>query len=335
MKNKKLMLKYYYIMSFSIFLIPVTFIILNYIFLISYTVIAYIIKENRPFSSSFIYANFYVFYFLLLLTMVWVGSKYFKTVVIRINKIKDTVESITNDDVYPRKLDFLSESDDEINRLSGAINKLIDRLRYKESLLEQQKKLKQENLKQLSHDINTPLTAMMLELYELSSEYQIPEYEISQLYNKIIYTNQLVKKLSENEEDDFRNQYIFMEEYRVDLVVKKSLKKWKYLIDKNDINLKSKINSIVIWTTEELLFERLLDNIISNIVRHSKTKEIFIVLSDDKLIIRDFGVGYDVNQETTKNKGINIINDICKKLNLIIDINSNVTGTEYKITYYK
>lgn len=331
MKNKKLLKKYFYVMSFSIFLIPVTFMALNYIFLLSYTAIAYLFNLDWKFTSSFVYVNFYIFYFLLLIILVWIGSKYFSKVINRISDIHKTVEKITYDEGYPEKLNFYENSEDEINGLSGAINKLIDRLRYKESLLAQQNNLKNEHIKQLSHDINTPLTAIMLELYELENDFHIPEEKMEPLYSKIMYTNQLVKKVGEMETLDFTNQYLFLEPCRIDIVVRAALNKWNYLIEKNKISVNLEIENNISLKSDVLFFERLLDNIFSNIIKHSHTADLEVVLRKRELIIKDFGIGYDVDMETTNGKGLYIIKDICDKLKLKLVINSSRHGTEYRI----
>ncbi|WP_414042746.1 hypothetical protein ACMGE9_10640 [Macrococcus sp. EM39E] len=331
MKNKNLIQKYFYVMAFSIFLIPFTFILLNYFFLLSYTVVNYFFRFEWKFKSSFLYVNFYIFYFILLLFLVWIGSKYFKKVISRISNIHEIVEKITYDEGFPEKLEYQNDSKDEINVLSGSINKLIDRLRYKEAILEQQSNMKQEHIKQLSHDINTPLTAIMLELYELANEYQIPEDKVDQIYTKIMYTNQLVKKVSETDELNYKEQYLFLEDYRVDDIVMKSLMKWNYLLEKNKIKVFTDVDSNIIWKTEVLFFERLLDNILSNIIRHSQTKKLLINLDSNKLEIIDFGVGYDTTKISKGSKGITIMNDISEKLNVELNITSNEIGTKYII----
>ncbi|TDM46275.1 HAMP domain-containing histidine kinase [Macrococcoides goetzii] len=333
MKNKKLLKKYFYIMAFGVFLIPVTFILLNYLFLLTYTGFTYVFNFDWKFQSSFFYVNFYIFYFIFLLFLVWIGSKYFEKVISRINNIHSTVERITYDESFPDKLIYHLDSEDEINALSGAINKLIDRLRFKEALLEQQNKTKQEHIKQLSHDINTPLTAIMLELYELAIEYEIPEEKINQIYSKIMYTNQLVKKVSETEEIDYEDQYIFMVDCSIDSFVTNSLMKWNYLLEKNKISIKTNLDENVIWKSEALFFERLLDNIFSNIIRHSHTEKLIINLNQNKLEIIDFGIGYDVNQVSNDTKGNKIIRNICEKLNIELNIMSSNKGTRYLLVY--
>lgn len=78
MKNKSLIRKYYFVMSVCIVLIPISFILLNYMFLFIHTTLFSMLNVDKKFSSSFLYVNFYLFYFLLLFIFVIIGAKFFK-----------------------------------------------------------------------------------------------------------------------------------------------------------------------------------------------------------------------------------------------------------------
>lgn len=142
MKNKSLIRKYYFVMSVCIVLIPISFILLNYMFLFIHTTLFSMLNVDKKFSSSFLYVNFYLFYFLLLFIFVIIGAKFFKNTIKRITALDNTLEEIIYKDIYPNKIEVSKNSQDEINLLAQTINKLIDRLRHKEMLLDTNLKTK-------------------------------------------------------------------------------------------------------------------------------------------------------------------------------------------------
>ena len=84
----------------------------------------------------------------------------------RLRLLNDKLLDIANSDKLPNKLDIPTHINDEIDEVGQSINILIDRLRYR---VRNHRKQKQEQnyINQLAHDINTPLTALNLELYQL------------------------------------------------------------------------------------------------------------------------------------------------------------------------
>lgn len=86
----------------------------------------------------------------------------------RLRLLNDKLLDIANSDKLPNKLDIPTHINDEIDEVGQSINILIDRLRYRELEIIENKKQEQNYINQLAHDINTPLTALNLELYQLS-----------------------------------------------------------------------------------------------------------------------------------------------------------------------
>ncbi|WP_170234514.1 sensor histidine kinase [Macrococcus equipercicus] len=241
------------------------------------------------------------------------------------------MEKIIYREGFPDKINVDKNSKDEIDNLSITINKLIDRLRYKELMLEENNAMKSEHIKQLSHDINTPLTAINLELYELAEDYCIPQNKIEHVSSKIIYTSELVKRVSETHNYSIENQYVFLKEINISLLLDKSLKKWKYLMGKHHIMISSSVPENIIWHTDKLLFERLLDNIFSNVIRHAETDEIMIDLNEHQLRIDDYGIGFILPENPSSVSGSGVIKSICAKLNLKLHIQSSEKGTQYTL----
>lgn len=334
MNNKSLIKKFYVVMFLSVAAVPVVFILVNYSMLLIYTLFSEVLNNEEPFNSSFMYTNFYLIFFIALSILVILGAQYFKKTINRINEIQNTVKQIAYDASVPDKLMTVEESEDEINHLAQSINILIDRLRYKEAMLNQQEKHQDEYLRQLTHDINTPLTALNLELYQFSKELDIQDETLTPLYEKVNYISQLAGKITVVNQYDIDNYYIFNKDVDVGTLIDRSLMKWEYLFDKNDIEVHLSALDDLVWVGDELWLERLLDNIISNIYLHSQTDRIEISL-EDELVIRDYGAGYNLKKPYQPGSGSSIIDDISKRFYIDLDIKSNINGTEYRLRQQK
>lgn len=83
------------------------------------------------FKSSGLTIIFYIFFFLILITLV-IASRYVYKIVNRLRLLNDKLLDIANSDKLPNKLDIPTHINDEIDEVGQSINILIDRLRYRE-----------------------------------------------------------------------------------------------------------------------------------------------------------------------------------------------------------
>lgn len=330
MNDKSLIKKFYIVMFIAVLSVPVIFILTNYSMLLIYTLISAFLDKEEPFNSSFLYANLYLIFFIALSILVILGAQYFKRTINRVNIIQKTVKQIAYDESVPEKLDVKHDSKDEINHLAQSINILIDRLRYKESILDKQEKQKREYLKQLTHDINTPLQALNIEMYQVSKYNDINDKDFESLYNKVDYVSRLVGKIALTNQADIDNYYLFKDNVDIKSLIDRTLMKWRYLFDKNDIVVKINVAGEIMWYGDALWLERLFDNIISNVYSHSGTGRIEITM-DERVIIRDYGSGFKQKKSYPPDSGNSIIETICRRFDIDLVIISNSEGTEYSM----
>lgn len=339
MKHKKLINKYYFVMGLFILSVPVIFILLNYSLLLLHylleTVKQWVNPGLEPVSlhQGIVLSNFYLIFFSALFLLVVFGARYFKVVIQRINNMDKAVRTIANDDSFPEKLDVVKDSKDEINALSGSINRLIDRIRHKEMMLDTQSKHQREYLKQLSHDINTPLTALNLEIYQLAKEYKVSREDMEPVYQKVGYISDLVNKVTETDQFDIDNHYIFTEEISLKKQIDRALKKWQYLLDQSNITVNCTYINDVYWQGDALWFERLFDNVLSNIYKHSKTNHVDITL-DTGVEIKDYGIGFQIKETESSGSGIHVIYSICNRFSINVDVISSNKGTIYHFVQF-
>lgn len=321
-----LLKKYYLFMGLGLLSIPLVFIAINSFILLCILfiekVIGYPIGLN--FKSSGLTIIFYILFFLILITLVMIASRYIYKIVKRLNLLNKKLLDIAHSDQLPNKLELPSHINDEIDEVGQSINVLIDRLRYRELEIIENKKQEQHYINQLAHDINTPLTALNLELYQLGFQYQINDNDIELSYEKINYISKLIQALPDK--DDISKYYTF--NHKVDILscVNKTLDKWQYLLNSKQILTILNVEvDCIYWLGDQLWYERLFDNIISNAYKHSKSTRLHISLNHNCITIQDNGIGF--NDVAIESKGLTIIKDICDRFNLNINIKTNSDGT--------
>ena len=100
--------------------------------------------------------------------------------------------------------------------------------------------------------------------------------------------------------------------------IAKELKQHYLLDSKNILTILNVEGNPIYWLGDQLWYERLFDNIISNIYKHSNSSRITIYLNENYITIQDNGIGF--NDMSTKSKGLTIIKDICERFTLKLNI---------------
>ena len=198
-------------------------------------------------------------------------------------------------------------------------------------ILTQRKKLN-NFIKDSTHELNTPVSALMM-CVDSTNPTSPKNLERIKLSSKRI--SEIYKDLT----------YIFLDEYDLNKEVK--VLNLKELLDIQidyfkDFANKKRIE--VSYSSDELLykideesFTRLSNNLISNAVKYTSANgSINIILKENKLIVQDSGIGiakekqkdiFDRFYRATSNAGgfgigLNIVQTICKKYDLKIDLQS-------------
>lgn len=321
--------KYFQVMIIGLISIPIVFIIVNYTMFATILFLDYFfhVKIEDPFNGTILTFITYTIFFMTLLGLVRLASRYIQQITKRINNMENTIKLIAYEDNLPEKLSVKQFKQDEIDELGQSINILIDRLRFKEIELQERINNEENHIKQISHDINTPLTALRLELYQISEQYCIEDKDIEVSYEKINYISQLIKSLSSDRVENINNFYTFNNRVNINKISYKVIEKWRYLLNKKNINIKFEIfDKEVNWLGESLWYERLFENIISNIYEHSNADNIEISIMNTQVSIKDNGRGFNTIAHK-KNKGLGIIQDIAERFSLDVSIISNEQGT--------
>ncbi len=202
----------------------------------------------------------------------------------------------------------------------------------------------EEFVKDTTHELNTPITALMMSTSRAKNK---KSYDEKIIQNISISTKQLYEIYSslsylsfESKEED--------ENIMFDDVVQESIKYFNELLEKKNISLLFNKNSCQLRITPTKA-KMLINNLLSNAIKYSHpNSSISIEISQDKFSIKDEGIGIKKEKLNTIFKrfsransyaggfgvGLNIVDGIIKKYNYKIEINSQVdVGTDITIYF--
>lgn len=295
----------------------------------------------------------------LIITIASLCILYFRYNYKRKNDIKDIIKYIEqiNRRNYELEIDTISE--DELSILKNEIYKTAVML--KEAALNSNKdKLNlKKSLEDISHQLKTPLTSILVLLDNLIDE---PDMDSSirndfiiDIKRNVININFLVQALLKLSKFDANTVHFIKKENDLEMIVKEAIKNVSTLCDLRNINIKlntlenAKVDCDAKWQIEAIT------NIIKNAIEHSKDNSSIIINIDNnrvysKIEVIDFGDGiskrdikhiferfYKGANATSNSIGIGLAlaKTIIEEDKGTIAVESNESNTKFTIKYFK
>lgn len=287
-------------------------------------------NKGTPFHESFAYPTMLIVFFLSLCLLAFLFSKSINSLLTKINMLNKTIRDLASNERIPSTLAVGSE--DEIGQLIQSVNILIERTTYRELELKQQQEQQKELLQKLRHDINTPLTAMRLQLFYLEDTYKEQPKLVESLNEQIQYIASLTNEFNLQSLDTLENSYIVTEEVQLTILLETMIKKWSYLYRMQNIELVYHLEDThLVWTSNELWLQRMFDNVFQNTLKYSNATMFEITLKDSKIFMMDNGIGFEQHR-VSDGLGLKIIDDIARILQVNYSLHSNEKGTSFSFS---
>ncbi len=314
-----------------------------------------VLLENDKSYHTFLLINM----FFLIITIASLCILYFRYNYKRKNDIKDIIKYIEqiNRRNYELEIDTISE--DELSILKNEIYKTAVML--KEAALNSNKdKLNlKKSLEDISHQLKTPLTSILVLLDNLIDE---PDMDSSirndfiiDIKRNVININFLVQALLKLSKFDANTVHFIKKENDLEMIVKEAIKNVSTLCDLRNINIKlntlenAKVVCDAKWQIEAIT------NIIKNAIEHSKDNSSIIINIDNnrvysKIEVIDFGDGiskrdikhiferFYKGENAASNSigiGLALAKTIIEEDRGTIAVESNESNTKFTIKYFK
>ncbi len=191
-------------------------------------------------------------------------------------------------------------------------------------------------LKDVIHDINTPITTILL-----NTKYLMKKNPSSEL-ERIGVSADRILSLYKNFEIEIKGFHPKKNSFDIYLLIKQRVEYFKKLYP--CVKWEVKVDSFI-YNSDEDAFGRIIDNILSNACKYNNDKNpvIKIKMKNSVISIKDNGIGmkdssrvfdrFYKENERGLGIGMNIVKKLCDELNIKITINSKIDeGTTVELT---
>ncbi len=314
-----------------------------------------IVLENDEAHHIFLSLNITVL-ILALLILIFTFLKYNKTKDKEISEITKYIEEI-NKKNYTLHIDEISE--DELSILKNEIYKTTVMLKESADNSIKDKKELKNSLEDISHQLKTPLTSILIMLDNLIDE---PDMEskmrdefVRDIKREVTNINFLVQAILKLSKFDSNTVDFIREKNHMKSIIDKSIQNVSTLCDLKNVEIETKgcENAILYcdfrWQVEAIT------NIIKNCIDHSKEgSKVVINYGENKVYsfinIEDFGEGISKKDlphiferfykgenasEDSIGIGLALSKTIIENDNGNISVDSSKEGTEFQIKYFK
>ena len=287
---------------------------------------------------------------LLLVTIIYGGYKIIKKALSPVEKISNTAIEIQKNGDFSKRIEIENRKD-EIHKMATAFNEMLNSL---ENFYLNEKQFSSD----VSHELRTPVSVILTEsqysleyvdtLEEAKDSFSVIQRQakrMSELINQIMELSKIEKQI-----------IIPIQKINFSEITKKILQDYKNLIDKKNIKILKEIEKNIFIIGDKIMIERLLDNLLNNAMKFTKSEINVKLYSESKnciLEIEDNGIGipeeekeliwgrfYQINN--SRNKSINkdfglglfLVSKIAEQHNAVIEVKSKPDkGTKFIVKF--
>lgn len=313
-----------------------------------------LIKENK---------TIFVSYFIILLFIYLIICLVYLTIIINndkrkekeINEVIKIIEEINNKN-YSFKMKDINEED--LSLLKNEIYKTTIMLNEISEISKKDKKELEESLEDISHQLKTPLTSILIMIDTLLDDEDMDQNTredfLRNMKREVMNINFLVKSILKLSRLDTNTVKFISKKESVKEIINEAILNVSLLSDLKNVKIETNLSDSFIICDYKWQIEAL-TNILKNSIEHSyENNKVLIESSENnayvKIIIKDFGSGIakeDINhifERFYKGKdsdydsigiGLALSKSIIEKQNGKISVESSDDGTTFTIKYFK
>ena len=313
-----------------------------------------LIKENK---------TIFVSYFIILLFIYLIICLVYLTIIINndkrkekeINEVIKIIEEINNKN-YSFKMKDINEED--LSLLKNEIYKTTIMLNEISEISKKDKKELEESLEDISHQLKTPLTSILIMIDTLLDDEDMDQNTredfLRNMKREVMNINFLVKSILKLSRLDTNTVKFISKKESVKEIINEAILNVSLLSDLKNVKIETNLSDSFIICDYKWQIEAL-TNILKNSIEHSyENNKVLIESSENnayvKITIKDFGTGIakeDINhifERFYKGKdsdydsigiGLALSKSIIEKQNGKISVESSDDGTTFTIKYFK
>lgn len=230
---------------------------------------------------------------------------------------------------------------DEIGQLETSFNRMIHELAQSRKREQEAETLRKDLIANLSHDLRTPLTTIRAHLSLVKEEVQTMKGHeaLTAVDQKIDYLSNLIDNLFSYTLLSAGKYPYHPEKTELNRLIRKIIAGWYPVLEEHqfEVDLKT-YPQPMIWTIDPAWMERIMENLLQNVIRHASTgKFIGISIQDtgtkQMLIIKDKGNGFkEKSDQQGAGIGLTIVDAMISEMGLTWTLETSDKGTTITIT---
>ena len=231
---------------------------------------------------------------------------------------------------------------DEIGQLEESFNRMVHQLEESRKREKEEEELRRQLIANLSHDLRTPLTTIRGHAYRLNKEplSEKGRQSLEIVDQKVEYLGQLTENLLSYTLLSAGKYPFHPKKSNVIQLMKKSCAAWYPVFENEGFEIELEIpDNAIYWDVDVQWFERILDNLFQNILRHANmgkwiSVRVEISHGQSVMIIEDKGLGMG-RESTEKGAGIglSIVSLMLKEMKIKWEIDSTEQGTQIRLFF--
>jgi len=177
---------------------------------------------------------------------------------------------------------------DEIGTTTQAFNTMLD-------ALAEQKKLRQQMVADIAHELRTPLSIIRLEIEAAQDDLQSPEQALTRIANELESLTQLIEDLRYLSLADAGELRLDKHPLSVEALLQQFQQRWQSVTQKHQIQLQIKMPDTPVYILADInRLQQALNNLMSNAIRHTQGHielTVQVNTTNCQLAISDSGAG--------------------------------------------
>lgn len=313
-----------------------------------------LIKENKTIFVSYFIILLFIYLIICLVYLTIIINNY-KRKEKEINEVIKIIEEINNKN-YSFKMKDINEED--LSLLKNEIYKTTIMLNEISEISKKDKKELEESLEDISHQLKTPLTSILIMIDTLLDDEDMDQNTredfLRNMKREVMNINFLVKSILKLSRLDTNTVKFISKKESVKEIINEAILNVSLLSDLKNVKIETNLSDSFIICDYKWQIEAL-TNILKNSIEQSyENNKVLIESSENnayvKIIIKDFGTGIakeDINhifERFYKGKdsdydsigiGLALSKSIIEKQNGKISVESSDDGTTFTIKYFK
>ncbi|MCR8657682.1 HAMP domain-containing sensor histidine kinase [Paenibacillus endoradicis] len=230
---------------------------------------------------------------------------------------------------------------DEIGQLENAFNHMVTELNESKLREQEEERIRQELIANLSHDLRTPLTKIQSNAYSLT-KLNLPdesEKAVHSLQKSVEQIDTLIENLMSYTLLMSHKYRLEMKDVQMIRFLREHLATWYATFEKADFEIDVSLDGMqeFIWKADPIWLGRIMDNLFQNVLRHASSGRYIGLKVEsehdyDAIIIVDHGGGMDnPSNESGAGIGLSIVDMMVNGMNLSWDMRSDEHGLTVEI----